>query len=83
MGEEDIEVDALGWNKGKGKGGGCWNCGGTGHLAAQCPTPKGMGKGPKGTWKGGGKVWEVRRPTKAKQEWGSSKEERKMARNKR
>ena len=51
IGEEDIEVDALGKGKGKGKGGTCWNCGGTGHLSAQCPTPKGNGKGFKGTWK--------------------------------
>ena len=66
MGEEDIEVDALMWGKGKGKGGGCWNCGGTGHLAAQCPTPKGNGKGPKGTWKGGGKGLGGKAPYKGK-----------------
>ena len=57
MGEEDVEVDALG--KAKGKGGECWNCGGTGHLSAQCPTPKGKGKGAKGNWKGGGKGGEM------------------------
>ena len=43
MSGEEVEVDILG--KEKGKGGGCWNCGGTRHIAAQCPTPKGKGKG--------------------------------------
>ena len=49
--------------KEKGKGGGCWNCGGTGHMAAQCPTPKGRGKG---TRKGEGKGWSGKASHKGK-----------------
>ena len=66
IGEEDIEVDALGKGKGKGKGGTCWNCGGTGHLSAQCLTPKGNGKGVKGAWKGGVKGWGGKGPYEGK-----------------
>ena len=42
--EDDVEVDAVGK--------GCHRCGGWGHFARDCPTPKGKGKG-KGVGKGG------------------------------
>ena len=35
-------------------------------MSAQCPTPKGKGKGTKGNWKGGGKGWGGKSPYKGK-----------------
>ena len=67
---ESEEVNAVDFNKGKGKGKWghmlyeasacprrleCWNCGGAGHRAAECPKGPGKGKGGKG--QGGGQVW--------------------------
>ena len=43
--KDEVEVDYVGEK--------CLRCGGMGHYARECPTPKGKGKG-KG-WKGGGK----------------------------
>ena len=50
--DEDMNVEAVGVQKGKGKGpafGTCWTCGGS-HFARSCP--KGNSKGPKGFGKG-------------------------------
>ena len=66
MGEEDAELDALSKGKGKGKGVACWNCGGQGHLASQCPTPKGEVKGQKGPGKGGWRGWGGKGPYQGK-----------------
>ena len=35
----DFEVGVIGWSDH------CYRCGGMGHIAAECPTPKGKGKG--------------------------------------
>ena len=50
--DEDVNVEAVGVQKGKGKGpafGTCWTCGGS-HFARSCP--KGNNKGQKGFGKG-------------------------------
>ena len=52
---EDNEVNALG------KGGSlCYRCGGQGHLAWQCATPKGAGKGKADGGKQGGKGFSAK-----------------------
>ena len=62
--DEDVNVEAVGVQKGKGKGpafGTCWTCGGS-HFARSCPKvnnkgEKGFGKGEdKGKGKGKGKL---------------------------
>ena len=55
--EMEDGYDELSYMEGKGKGkssGACWNCGGGGHSAADCPCPPKKG-GEKGSPKGSGK----------------------------
>ena len=55
--------DDLGYNEDVGavnKETKCYRCGGYGHMAVHCATPKGDGKGTKGVWKKWNGLWQGR-----------------------